>query len=51
MENKSNNKAIWIFGAVLLILVLIIFIPGLVKDMKYLELFLQIIHNILETLM
>lgn len=31
MENKSNNKAIWIFGAVLLILVLIIFIPGLVK--------------------
>lgn len=37
MENKSNNKAIWIFGAVLLILVLIIFIPGLVKDMKSLE--------------
>lgn len=37
MENKSDNKAIWIFGAALLIIVLIIFIPGLVKDMKSLE--------------
>lgn len=38
MEEKgSNNKFIWIFGAILLILILIAFVPGLLDSKKELD--------------
>ena len=34
---EKNNKAIWIVGAILLILVLMIFMPGLIESQQRLE--------------
>lgn len=38
MEKKIDNKFLWICGTVILIIILILFVPGLLEDKKALDL-------------
>lgn len=36
-EKENNNKIVWISGAIILIIILIIFVPGLIENKKNLD--------------